>query len=312
MREKSYSNPLINHILFPLAVKIVYTFKKSLKDFVLTIAIFSLLLLGTSFLAGLVGALTGLGGGVVLIPAMVLLFHIDIHYAMGASLISVIATSSGAAVAYLREGYANIRIGMFLETGAVLGAFIGAIVVAFISTAAIAILFALVLFFSAYLTLRRKEEEPDRIPHAWAVRFNLSGKYYSKSHEEKAYSVQGVPTALGIMTIAGCLSGLLGIGSGALNVLAMDHVMRLPYKVATTTSNFIIGITGAASVGVYYAHGYIDSGIAFPVLIGVATGAILGARILLVMSSKWLRLFFSIIIGFLAIEMIYKTLSGAI
>jgi uncharacterized membrane protein YfcA len=278
----------------------------------LTILVFSFLLLGTSVIAGLVGALTGLGGGVVLIPVLVLLFHIDIHYAMGASLISVIATSSGAASAYLKEGYTNIRIGMFLETGAVIGAFIGAILVAFISKTFIAILFALVLFVSAYLTFKRNEEiEAFKSSHPWAEQLHLAGTYPTKEGE-KNYSVQNVPQAWGVMTIAGCMSGLLGIGSGALKVLAMDQMMRLPYKVATTTSNFIIGITAAVSVGVYFGHGYIDPGITFPVLIGVAIGAFLGAKILVKVTSKKLRLFFSIIICLLGLEMLYKALTGAI
>ncbi|MHB1948606.1 MAG: sulfite exporter TauE/SafE family protein [Gammaproteobacteria bacterium] len=278
----------------------------------MTILVFSFLLLGTSFLAGLVGSLTGLGGGVVMIPVLVLLFHVNIHYAMGASLISVIATSSGAAAAYLREGYTNLRIGMFLETGAVIGAFIGAILVAYLSKTFIAILFSLVLFVSAFLTIRRKEEiDLDLSPHPWAVRLRLSGRYQT-AQGEHTYSVQSVPAALSIMGIAGCLSGLLGIGSGALKVLAMDHAMRLPYKVATSTSNFIIGITAAVSVGVYFSHGYIDPGITFPVMIGVPLGAFLGAKILVKVGSQRLRVFFSAVICLLGLEMLYKAMTGAI
>lgn len=275
----------------------------------MTILVFSFLLLGTSFLAGLVGSLTGLGGGVVMIPVLVLLFHVNIHYAMGASLISVIATSSGAASAYLRRGYTNLRIGMFLETGAVIGAFIGAILVAYISKTLIAILFAFVLFVSAFLTLKRQEEKDASLPpHPWAVRLRLS----DATTEQQVYSVQRVPLALGIMGFAGCLSGLLGIGSGALKVLAMDYAMRLPYKVATSTSNFIIGITAAVSVGVYFANGYIVPGITFPVMIGVAFGALLGARILVKVGNQRLRLFFSVVICLLGLEMLYKALTGAI
>jgi uncharacterized membrane protein YfcA len=278
----------------------------------LTILVFSCYVLITAVLAGLVGALTGLGGGVIIIPVLVLLFHVDIHYAMGASLISVIATSSGSAAAYLKEGYTNLRIGMFLETGAVVGAFIGAILVAFLSVSFIASLFALVLFVSAYLTYKRnEEEEPSRPSHHWAKRLHLSGQYPNKEGL-KTYSVQGVPWALSIMTVAGCLSGLLGIGSGVLKVLAMDQVMKLPYKVATTTSNFIIGITAAVSVGVYFSHGYIDPGLTFPVMIGVAAGSLLGAKLLIKIAHKQLRLFFSIIICLLGIEMLFKAFTGAL
>ena len=276
----------------------------------MTILLFSCLLFLVSILAGLLGALTGLGGGVVIIPALVIFFGINIHYAMGAALISVIATSSGAAVAYLREGYTNLRIGMFLEMGAVVGAFIGAVLVALVSKSFIAIVFALVLFLSAYLTVRRKESHQDNLPsHPWAVRLQLAGTYPT-SQGMKTYSVHHVPVAMGIMTIAGMLSGLLGIGSGALKVLAMDQALRLPYKVATTTSNFIIGITASVSAGVYFSHGYIDPGITFPVVLGVAMGSITGAKLLTRIKSRSLRIIFSLVICVLGVQMMYKGLAG--
>src|SRR3990167_3939059 len=276
----------------------------------MTILLFSCLLFFVSILAGLLGALTGLGGGVVIIPALVIFFGINIHYAMGAALISVIATSSGAAVAYLREGYTNLRIGMVLETGAVVGAFFGAILVAFVSQSIISIIFALVLFLSAYLTVRRKNSQLAELPsHPWAVRLQLAGTYPT-TDGMKAYSVQHVPMAMGIMKIAGILSGLLGIGSGALKVLAMDQAMHLPYKVATTTSNFIIGITASVSAGVYFAHGYIDPGITFPVVLGVAIGSMGGAKLLATITSRSLRILFSIVICLLGVQMLYKGLAG--
>lgn len=277
----------------------------------LTVTVFSLLLLLISYLAGVVGALTGLGGGVVLIPALVLLFHIDIHYAMGASLISVMATSSGAAIAYLRQGYTNIRIGMFLEMGAVMGALVGAMLVSILPANFIAILFGIVMFISAYLTWRRKEEKELELKssHPLANYLKLNGTYPTPAGE-KTYSVQHVPFAFLIMTIAGSLSGLLGIGSGALKVLAMDQAMRLPYKVSTTTSNFIIGITAAVSAGIYFSHGYIDPVLTFPVLMGVLMGAFSGAIILTKLHSKKLRLIFSIVILILGLQMIYQGLIG--
>jgi uncharacterized membrane protein YfcA len=277
----------------------------------LTVLTFSILLLIISYLAGLLGALTGLGGGVVLIPVLVLLFHVNIHYAMGASLISVIATSSGTAIAYLREGYTNIRIGMFLEVGAVIGALVGAILVTIIPSGFIAIIFGLVLLFSAYLTWKRKEEieAPSQSSHSWAIFLRLHGSHPTVDGY-KAYNVQNVPLALAIMTMAGGLSGLLGIGSGALKVLAMDQAMRLPYKVATTTSNFIIGITAAVSAGVYFSNGYIDPGLTFPVMIGVLLGAFMGARILAKIHNSRLRIIFSIVVFGLALEMIYKGFTG--
>lgn len=278
----------------------------------MTILVFSLLLFGLSILAGLVGALTGLGGGVVLIPGLVLLFHVDIRYAMGASLIAVIATSSGAAIAYLREGFTNLRIGMFLESGAVIGAFVGAIIVTLVSKTFITVLFALILFISAYLTLRRKEDKDVDLPsHPWAIRLKMPETDES-SGGKKNYPVRNVPLALGIMTIAGCLSGLLGIGSGVLKVLAMDQAMRLPYKVATATSNFIIGITAAVSVGIYFTNGFIDPGITFPVIIGVALGSILGAKFLVKAKNEALRIIFSVVICLLGLQMLYKAFTGAL
>ncbi len=278
----------------------------------LTIITFSVLLLFFSFLAGLVGALTGLGGGVVVIPVLVLLFHINIHFAMGASLISVMATSSGTAAAYLREGYTNLRIGIFLETAAVIGALIGALMTAMLSKTLLAILFSLVLFFSAYLTVKRKEEHEEYpTSHPWAIKLNLNGTY-PLGKKLTAYYVQHVPYAMVIMGLAGVFSGLLGIGSGALKVLAMDQALRLPYKVATTTSNFMIGITAAVSAGIYFSHGYINPTLTFPVMIGVIAGSFCGAKILTRMHHRTLRLIFSIVICLIGLQMLYKAITGTL
>ncbi|MBX3708151.1 MAG: sulfite exporter TauE/SafE family protein [Gammaproteobacteria bacterium] len=278
----------------------------------MTILIFSGLLLAFSFFAGLLGALTGLGGGVVIIPVLVLFFHINIHYAMGASLISVIATSSGATIAYLREGYTNLRIGMFLETTAVMGAFIGALLIAVVSKTFLAVLFSFLLFFSAYLTLKRKEDHEEyQQSHPWAIALKLDSSYPVKN-KLLNYHVQNVPRGLFIMSIAGLIAGLLGVGSGTLKVLAMDQALRLPYKVATTTSNFMIGITAAVSTGIYFSHGYINPVIVFPVMIGVILGAFLGARILPIIHTRTLRMIFSIVISFIGFQMLYKGLTGTI
>lgn len=278
----------------------------------MTILVFSVLLLFFSFLAGLVGSLTGLGGGVIIIPVLVLLFHVNIHFAMGASLISVIATSSGTAAAYLREGYTNIRIGMFLETSAVIGAFVGALLIAIVPKTILSILFSFLLFFSAYLTAKRREEhEQYTHSHPWARALKLDGTYPEK-HELMKYHVQNIPLALFIMGMAGLLSGLLGVGSGTLKVLAMDQALRLPYKVATTTSNFMIGITAAVSAGIYFSHGYINPTIAFPVMLGVIGGAFTGARILPKLHNRILRILFSIVICFIALQMMYKAVTGNI
>lgn len=278
----------------------------------MTILEFSILLLFLSYIAGLLGSLTGLGGGMVLIPVLVLIFHINIHYAMGASLISVIATSSGSAAAFLREGYTNLRIGMFLETGAVIGAITGAYLTGLLPIAVLTLIFGIVMLFSAFLTLTRKEEqESDRPSHPWAVALRMEGTHPTSSGP-KPYKVHRVPLALGLMTTAGALSGLLGIGSGAVKVLAMDQAMRLPYKVSTTTSNFLIGITAATSAGIYFKHGYIDPSFTFPVLLGVLIGSLTGARILACAKNKTLRFIFSIAIAALAVQMIYKGLTGGL
>ena len=265
-----------------------------------------------SFAAGMLGALTGLGGGMIIVPMLTLLFGVDIRYAIGASLISVIATSSGAAAAYVREGYTNIRIGMFLEVATTIGALSGAYIAGLISTSAIAIIFAVVLAYSAFRSLRPREELADNGPSdKWAMRLRLNGTYPT-AEGMQAYTVHKVPTGFSLMYAAGVLSGLLGIGSGAVKVLAMDQAMRLPFKVSTTTSNFMIGVTAAASAGVYLHRGYIDPVLAFPVMIGVLVGALAGARILAGAKVPALRAIFAVVIMFLAVEMAYKGLRGGI
>jgi len=278
----------------------------------MTILEFSLLVCGSSLIAGLVGALTGLGGGVVLVPLLSLFFKVDIRYAIGASLVSVIATSSGAAAAYVKEGFSNIRIGMFLEIATTLGALLGANLAARVSTHAIAIVFGVVLLFSAYFSRKpRSQAEREVPPDPFATRLRLNGSF-PDSDGPRSYNVQHVPTGWALMFGAGALSGLLGIGSGAMKVLAMDQAMKIPFKVSTTTSNFMIGVTAAASAGVYLNRGYIDPGLVMPVMLGVLAGSLLGARILVKVHTKWLRLGFSLVIVLLAIEMLYNGLSGRI
>lgn len=278
----------------------------------MTILLFSALLLVFSFLAGLVGSLTGLGGGIVVIPVLVLVFHVDIHYAMGASLISVLATSSGTAAAYLREGYTNMRIGMFLEITAVVGAFIGALLIAVVSKVCLTIVFCFILFISAYLTIRRREDyETYTTSHPWAESLRLNSTY-PMNGKLIPYHVQHVPFALLCMGFAGILSGLLGIGSGTLKVLAMDQALRLPYKVSTTTSNFMIGMTAAVSAGIYFTHGYIVPNIAFPVMLGVILGAFTGAKLMSHLHTRLLRILFSIALCFIGIQMLYNVYTGAV
>jgi uncharacterized membrane protein YfcA len=263
----------------------------------------------SSVVAGLLGALTGLGGGVVIVPALALLFHVDIRYAIGASLVSVIATSSGAAVSYVREGFSNVRIGMFLEVATTLGALVGAYLTTRISTHAIGIIFGIVLLYSALSSFRPKHSEAPHRQDALAEKLKLSGDYPTESGRE-TYTAEHVPAGFGIMFIAGTLSGLLGIGSGAIKVLAMDQAMKLPFKVSTTTSNFMIGVTAAASAGVYLGRGYIAPGLAAPVMLGVLAGSLAGARMLVRIRVPVLRLVFAVVIAALGVEMIYSGATG--
>ena len=261
-------------------------------------------------LAGFLGSLTGLGGGVVIVPLLTLVFGVDIRYAIGAALVSVIATSSGAAAAYVREGYSNVRVGMFLEVATTVGALVGAVVALHLHSSAIAVIFGLALIYSAYLSFRQSPHptenvQPDRIA-SW-LRMDST---YPTANGLESYHVRGVPQGFGLMFVAGVLSGLLGIGSGAVKVLAMDQAMKLPFKVSTTTSNFMIGVTAAASAGIYLDRGYIDPGIAMPVMLGVLFGSLVGARVLAGAQVKVLRLVFSGVIGVLAVEMIYSGVTG--
>ena len=274
------------------------------------ITVFTSIVFLGSLAAGFLGALTGLGGGVVVVPLLTLALGVDIRYAVGASLVSVIATSSGAAAAYVREGFSNIRIGMFLEIATTLGAILGAYLATRLSTNIIGVIFGAVLLFSAYFSSREPDpsiagDAPDRLAHT----LKLEGSYPS-SQGEKTYRARHVPAGFGLMYLAGVLSGLLGIGSGAMKVLAMDQAMKLPFKVSTTTSNFMIGVTAAASAGIYLSRGLIDPGLAMPVMLGVLAGSMLGARILVKVHSRSLRLIFSLVIVALAIEMILNSVEG--
>ena len=273
---------------------------------------FSGLIFLMSGLAGFLGALTGLGGGVVIIPVLTLLFGVDLRYAIGATLVSVIATSSGAAAAYVREGFSNIRIGMFLEIATTTGAVLGAFLNSKVPTSALAVIFGFVLLHSAYLTARsRTESRATQQPDPLAVRLKMNSSYPAPEGR-KAYVVQRVKAGFSLMFVAGTLSGLLGIGSGALKVIAMDSAMHLPFKVSTTTSNFMIGVTAAASAGLYLFRGYIDPGLAMPVMLGVLAGALAGTRILLGAKTRVLRIVFGVVVAGLGIEMIYNGFAGRI
>jgi Predicted permeases len=273
---------------------------------------FTVLVGAGSFCGGLLGALTGLGGGIIVVPMLTLLFHIDLRYAIGASLVSIIATSSGAAAAYVREGFTNVRVGIVLEVATTIGALIGAALSHKVPTSALAMLFGTLLLFTAYRSTRPREEHSLlTTPDKWSARLHLDSTYPTPAGMQ-AYSVRNVPTGFVLMFIAGILSALLGIGAGIVKVLAMDQTMRLPFKVSTTTSNFMIGVTAAAGTGVFLRQGQIDPTVTFPVMLGVLAGALLGARMLGRTNTKRLRQLFTVILVVAALQMLYKGFRGAV
>jgi hypothetical protein len=273
-------------------------------DFVVTLAIISIA-------AGVLGSLVGLGGGVVIVPVLTILYHVDIRLAIGASIISVIATSSGAAAAYVKDRMTNLRAGMFLEIATTTGAVTGAYLTILLPTRFLFILFAIVLGYSAFAMFHKRHSvevlsvSHDRI----ANKLNLHGSYFDYvENREVAYKVTGTKPGLSLMYVAGLVSALLGIGSGALKVPAMDLAMHIPMKVSSATSNFMIGVTAAASAGVYFARGQIDPIIAAPVAVGVLAGATVGSLILPRIASKNVRFVFIGLLVIIAIEMLHQGL----
>lgn len=262
--------------------------------------------------AGFVGALTGLGGGFIVVPLLTLGLGVDIRYAIGASLVSVIATSSGAAAAYVREGFSNIRIGMLLEVATTSGAIMAASLAPFVPTTAIGVIFGAVLIQSAYLSSRKQADKPwTGPPNRWSQMLRLNGSYPT-AEGMRGYQTTNIAGGFILMWLAGVLSGLLGIGSGAVKVLAMDQMMRVPFKVSTATSNFMIGVTAAASAGIYVSRGYIEPALAMPVMLGVLIGSMIGAKALFKIRTRLLRKVFAAIILALGLELIYKGLTGGI
>ena len=277
----------------------------------MNLVVFSAVVFGISALAGFLGSLTGLGGGVVVTPVLTLLLGVDFHYAIGATLVSVIATSSGAAAAFVKEGFSNIRAGMFLEIATTLGALGGAHLTTVVPSSTLAVIFGGVLLYSAWHALQGPPREQESGPDALAARLRLDGAYPGPNGSIR-YHVSHVKAGFSLMFVAGLLSGVLGIGSGAMKVLAMDQIMKIPFKVSTTTSNFMIGVTAAASAGIYLRQGYIDPGLAMPVMLGVLTGSLLGAPQLMSARTHALRKLFATVVGVLALEMIYNGFSGGV
>ena len=261
-----------------------------------------------AFAAGIVGALTGEGGGILLVPTLVLIFDVNMHNAAGASIIAVMMTSTAATIAFLTQGYTNLRVGMFLQLTSIGGGILGALIVAMVPVPALKITFGVVLLFSSFMSFRRKEEgETDQPSDRLAKRLHMESSYPVLGGWRPYKVFRVIPSAF-LMSIAGIISGLLGIGAGAVNVLVMDQSMKLPYKVSASTSNFMVGITAAASAGIYFHRGYVDPILTMPVVLGILAGAVVGARLLMRLRVRPLRLFFSFLVLVAALEMIYKGL----
>ena len=261
--------------------------------------------------AGLIGSLVGLGGGIFIVPLLTIGFGVDIRLAIGASIVSVIATSSGAAAAYVRDHLTNIRVGMLLELATTTGAVTGAYVAGLINARILFYLFGAILLLSVLPLVRKLGEDLPRgvKDDAIAVRLRLASGYPDQSLGRwVTYGVTGVPPGMGMMYVAGVVSGLLGIGSGALKVLAMDTAMRLPMKVSSATSNFMIGVTAAASAGIYFWRGDVVPLMAAPVALGVLVGATVGARLLVRFNNTTVRLIFLPVVVAVSLEMLLRGL----
>ncbi|WP_411832024.1 sulfite exporter TauE/SafE family protein [Paenibacillus dokdonensis] len=270
---------------------------------------FSLQILLIAILAGIVGSVLGLGGGIIVTPALTLLFGVSIEHAIGASIISVIATSSGSAIAYIRDRITNLRVGMFLEIATTIGAITGAFIGGLIAPNLLYIIFGLLLIYSAINMIKKKKGDQQELVemHPAAAKLKLGGSYYDKAIQQQIpYNVGNVYGGFSVMYGAGIVSGLLGIGSGSFKVMAMDVFMKLPLKVSTATSNFMMGVTAAASAGVYLLRGDIDPHIAGPVALGVLAGATIGAQIMQRMKSKTIRKLFIPVLLYVALQMIYE------
>ena len=276
----------------------------------MSVLTFTLILLLGAYCAGLLGSLTGLGGGVVIIPLLTLCFGVDFHYAVGAALVSSIATSSGSGSAYVKEGITNIRLGMVLEIATTIGAVAGAVVAIWMNNSVISIIYGGVLVLTAVMQQVKHSRHEHVVGSPLARRLKLFGTFPQKDGTKQYYELTNVGGGFAVMLLAGMLSGILGIGSGVLKVIAMDGIMKVPFKVSTTTSNFMMGVTACASAVVYIQRGNIVPGIAFPVLIGVLFGALTGAKLLKRLDVSLLRKIFAIAILAVAVNMIYMGFTG--
>jgi uncharacterized protein len=260
--------------------------------------------------AGFVGSLSGLGGGVFIVPALVIIARMPMQVAIGASLISVVATSAGASVAFVRDGWTNLKVAMVLECATVTGAVTGAFLAGIIPTVALELLFALMMLQSAYFSVQKHGDEIVPASDPLAERLELGGSVPDDSGNLTPYGVVHLPIGASLMVVAGLLSGMLGVGAGAVKVMAMDYFMRLPLKVSSATSNFMIGVTAGAGALVFLSRGDISTVVAAPVALGVTAGALAGSRLLPHANVRALRTVFVVILLLIAVEMGWRALSG--
>lgn len=270
---------------------------------------FTVMLLITGLFAGILGALLGLGGGIVIIPVLTIFFHLPIQTAIGVSLVGVIATSTGAAMVYVREGTANIRLGMILELATTIGAIAGAVVAGYVGSKALYLLFAALMLYTAYSMYRKTAQDsvkPSQINEEIAVSSAvLTG---GDKITSDTYKIKNIPAGLFFSAFAGIMAGLLGIGGGVIKIPVMYLLMGVPLKTAAATSNFMIGVTACASAFVYFFRGYIDVMAAVPMALGVFAGAAVGTRINERVSTRRLKQIFIFIFILVAVEMALKGL----
>lgn len=270
-----------------------------------------LILAGVGLFAGIFGAIFGIGGGMIVTPIMTIALGLDIKYAIGASVISVIATSSGASIAYLKDDVLNLRVAMFLEIATTVGAILGAILTGVLPAKVLYVLFGMLLIFSSWNMLHKlrasKEEVENTIPDELSEKLELNSTYYDQANQKQVdYKVSNVPGGFTMMFGAGLASGLLGVGSGAFKVIAMDTIMKMPLKPSSATSNLMMGVTAAASATVYFFNGSIKPEIAAPLAIGILVGATIGSRIMQHLQAKLLRKIFIPVLFLIGLQMFLK------
>jgi uncharacterized membrane protein YfcA len=277
---------------------------------------FSVLVCLMSLAAGMLGGMLGMAAGIFVVPALTLFFGIDIRYAVGASLVSVIACSCGSAASAMENRLTNVRLAILLEIATTLGALTGVVLGGIFRSSVLLLLFSVILLVSAHQMFRKRKPsgvaEVLEIPaDRWAASLRLNSSYPEpNTNQEIPYRVTRVWLGMILMYGAGAVSSLLGIGSGVLKVPAMDSALRLPIKVSSATSNFMIGVTAAASAGIYYVRGDILPKVAAPVALGSVCGAFLGAKILMRTSNDRIRTLFIFVLLALAAKMFLAALSG--